>query len=103
MSFSTWKNNSKLYAAITARMREHKKAVDRLCEAAYKAGQRDGISRGMEKCLIPVKSLPDPVSVCQDIAARREAESELWGDFDLYRSQGARECAEALQHNQETP
>ena len=42
MSFADWKKRSKLFCDVTVRCMPARFDIERACQAAYKAGERDG-------------------------------------------------------------
>ena len=87
MSFAEWKKNSKKYNDGP----EFREKSD-LCEAAYKAGER----AGMKKYPKP-DGLKLAARLCHAIGAKRRAyATEVEHKADIYRAEGAEECADAL-------
>ena len=48
MSFAGWQKRSKLYLGFIGRSKREGMGLKECCQAAYKAGERDGLKRGEE-------------------------------------------------------
>ena len=90
MSFAKWKATNKVMDAYIPD--GYKAMAYRVSEAAYKSGERAG-----KKTLPAVVSNEYASELCRQIAIKRRAyASEVEHKADIYRSEGAEECADAL-------
>lgn len=82
MSFVDWKNKSIAYNKYN----RYGGFLSDVCEAAYKAGQRDGMKKN------PCANR-EAATICKEIAERRRSYATK---ADKYRAEGAEECMEEL-------
>ena len=90
MSFAKWKARNKVMDACIPD--GYKAMAYRVSEAAYKAVERAGMKKYPKPDGLELAAL-----LCHAIGAKRRAyASEVEHKADLYRAEGAEECAEAL-------
>ena len=82
MSFSDWRDTTRILISNYYSRNQ----VIRICEAAYKAGQRDGMKKNLG-------ANREAATICKEIAERRRSYATK---ADKYRAEGAEECMEEL-------